>query len=218
MKLFYSPASPFARKVRAAAIELGLSDRLELETIDTAPGKPNRAYAQAYNPLRKIPALLCDDGTTVYDSTLICEYLDSLAGGGRIVPRQDAPHRWRVMTNHTLAQGMTEACILIRYETAVRPEEHRWQVWIDDQWDRIESGLQWFTHNSAELSDPINIAHLALGSLLGYIDFRMPERAWRSRFPLVKDWYERLERRPSFQQTRPAAPPAAAAQAPGVTK
>ena len=86
MKLFYSPASPFARKARAAAIELGLSDRVELEFVDTAPGKPNRAYAQAYNPLRKIPALLCDDGATIYDSTLICEYLDVLAGGGKPAP------------------------------------------------------------------------------------------------------------------------------------
>ncbi len=215
MKLFYSPASPFARKVRTAAIELGLSERLELEIIDTAPGKPNRPYGEAYNPLRKIPALLCEDGSTVYDSTLICEYLDNMAGGGRIVPRQDAPHRWRVMTDHSLAQGMTEACILMRYETAVRPEERRWQVWIEDQWDRVESGLQWFTHNSAELSEPLNIAHLALGSLLGYIDFRMPERAWRSRFPLLADWNERLQRRPSFQQTRPVAPPAASAPAAG---
>ena len=215
MKLTFSPASPFARKVRAAAIELGLSERLELEIIDTAPGKPNRPYGEAYNPLRKIPALLCEDGSTVYDSTLICEYLDNMAGGGRIVPRQDAPHRWRVMTDHSLAQGMTEACILMRYETAVRPEERRWQVWIEDQWDRVESGLQWFTHNSAELSEPLNIAHLALGSLLGYIDFRMPERAWRSRFPLLADWNERLQRRPSFQQTRPVAPPAASAPAAG---
>jgi len=218
MKLFYSPASPFARKVRAAAIELGLSERMGLEIIDTAPGKPNRPYAQAHNPLRKIPALLCDDGTTIYDSTVICEYLDGLAGVGRIVPRPDAPHRWRVLTNHALAQGMCEASILIRYEMAVRPEERRWQVWIEDQWDRIDAGLEWFSHNSADLADPINIAHLALGSLLGYIDFRMPERPWRARFPLVKDWYERLERRPSFQQTRPVAPPGAPGQASGMGK
>jgi glutathione S-transferase len=212
MKLFYSPASPFARKVRAAAIELGLSERLELEIISTAPGKPDRAFAQAYNPLRKVPTLLCDDGSTVYDSTLICEYLDRLAGGGRLIPREGAPHRWRVMTNHTLATGLCEAGISIRYETALRPQERRWQVWVADQWDRIESGLTWFSHNSAELSDPINVAHLALGSLLGYLDFRMPERDWRARYPLLRDWFERLERRPSFQQTRPANPPGLAAQ------
>jgi len=205
MKLFFSPASPFARKVRAAAIELGLSDRIELEVVDTAPGKPNRAYANAHNPLRKIPALLCDDGTTVYDSPLICEYLNGLAGG-RLYPRPDAPHRWRVLTNHSLAHGMCEAALSIRYEMALRPEERRWQLWIDDQWDRIDAGLDWFSHNGAELAGPIDIAHLALGSVLGYLDFRMPERPWRPKFPLLKDWFERLERRPSFQQTRPVAP------------
>ncbi len=210
MKLFFSPASPYARKVRAAAIELGLSDRLALEQTDVVPGRPNRPYAQAHNPLRKIPALLIDDGTTIYDSTVICEYLDSLAGGGRIIPREP-PHRWRVLTNHALAQGMCDAAILIRYEMVIRPEERRWPVWIDDQWDRIDSGLEWFTRNSAELADPINVAHLALGSLLGYIDFRMPEREWRKRFPIVRDWFERIGRRPSFQQTWPASPPGAPA-------
>ncbi len=97
----------------------------------------------------------------------------------------------------------------------MRPEERRWQLWIDDQWDRIDAGLEWFSHNSAELADPLNIAHLALGSLLGYLDFRMPERAWRARFPLLKDWFEPLERRPSFQQTRPVAPPAPSPAASG---
>jgi glutathione S-transferase len=213
MKLFYSPASPYARKVRAAAIELGLGDRLALEVTDVVPTKPNRAYAAAHNPLRKIPALLTDDGTTLYDSTVLCEYLDSLAGGGRIIPRE-APHRWRVSTDHALAQGMCDAAILIRYEMVVRPQEHRWPSWIDDQWDRIEAGLQWFSQNAAQLDEPLNVAHLALGSLLGYLDFRMPERAWRSRFALLTEWFARLERRPSFQQTRPV--PVPAAPAPGV--
>ena len=213
MKLFYSPASPYARKVRAAAIELGLGDRLALEVTDVVPTKPNRAYAAAHNPLRKIPALLTDDGTTLYDSTVLCEYLDNLAGGGRIIPRE-APHRWRVSTDHALAQGMCDAAILIRYEMVVRPQEYRWPSWIDDQWDRIEAGLQWFSQNAAQLDEPLNVAHLALGSLLGYLDFRMPERAWRSRFALLTEWFARLERRPSFQQTRPV--PAPAAPAPGV--
>jgi glutathione S-transferase len=207
MKLFYSPASPYAREVRAAAIELGLSERLALEVTDVVPTRPNRAYAAAHNPLRKIPALLSDDGTTFFDSAVICEYFDSLVGGGRIIPRE-SPHRWRVLTNHALAQGMCDAAILIRYEMVIRPQEYRWQAWIDDQWDRIESGLQWFSQNSAELGEPINVAHLALGCLLGYLDFRMPERAWRTRFPILREWFERIERRPSFQQTQPAPAPA----------
>ena len=108
MKLHYAPQSPFARKVRAAAIELGLSGSIDLEYTEVVPGRPNRAYGQSHNPLRKIPALVIDDGTTIYDSTVICEYLDDLAGGGIIIP-QDRSRRWRVLTSHALAQGLCES-------------------------------------------------------------------------------------------------------------
>ena len=102
---------------------------------------------------------------------------------------------------------MCEACILIRYETAVRPEEHRWPVWIDDQWDRIDGGLEWFNAHPGELEGPADLGHLALGCLLGYLDLRMSHRPWRERFAQLTQWYERLEGRPSFQQTRPGAVP-----------
>jgi glutathione S-transferase len=207
MKLHYAPQSPFARKVRAAAIELGLSDRIELEYTEVVPGQPNRIYGQSHNPLRKIPALVTDDGATIYDSTVICEYLDAVAGGNIIVPR-DGPRRWRVLTHHALAQALCESVILIRYETWLRPEQLRWSGWIDEHWDKIYSGLGWFEENDAELGEPINIAHLALGSLLGYIDFRWPDNEWRHRFTAVSRWFDQLERRPSFLQTKPTPPPA----------
>jgi glutathione S-transferase len=206
MKLLYAPQSPFARKVRAAAIELGLGKRIDLEYTEVVPGQPNRAYGQSYNPLRKIPALVTDDGATIYDSTVICEYLDDLAGGGIIVPREGS-RRWRVLTNHALAQGLCDSVILIRYETWLRPKALRWPSWIDEHWDKIYSGLAWFDQNNADLGEPVNIAHLALGSLLGYIDFRWSDNGWRHRFPTVSRWFEQLERRPSFLQTRPTLPP-----------
>jgi glutathione S-transferase len=207
MKLFYAPQSPFARKVRAAAIELGLDDRIELAYTEVVPGRPNADYAQSRNPLRKIPALVTDSGETIFDSTVICEYLDTLAGGGILIPR-DASKRWRVLTNHALAQGLCESVILIRYETWLRPEATRWSTWIDDHWDKINSGLNWFDHNRAELNEPINVAHLALGSLLGYADFRWPELGWRTRFKGVGEWFAQIERRPSFSKTKPEPPPA----------
>jgi len=203
MKLFYAPQSPFARKVRAAAIELGLAEQLQLEYVEVVPGQPNTAFAQSRNPLRKIPALVTDAGETIFDSTVICEYLDALTGGGVLIPR-DMQQRWRVLTNHALAQGMCESVILIRYETWLRPEAVRWSVWVDDHWDKIDSGLDWFEQNGSELSEPVNLAHLALGSLLGYIDFRWPDRGWRYRFPTLCAWFAHLEQRPSFLQTRPA--------------
>ena len=206
MKLHYAPQSPFARKARAAAIELGLSGSIDLEYTEVVPGHPNRAFGQSHNPLRKIPALVLDDGTTIYDSTVICEYLDDLAGGGIIIP-QFTSRRWRVLTNHALAQGMCDFVILIRYETWLRPEALRWSSWTDEHWDKINSGLAWFDQNNAELDGSVNVAHLALGSLLGYIDFRWPENGWRGRFPSVSVWFAELERRPSFLETRPTVPP-----------
>ena len=201
MKLHYAPQSPFARKVRAAAIELGLSGSIDLEYTEVVPGSPNRAYGQSHNPLRKIPALVIDDSTTIYDSTVICEYLDDLAGGGIIIP-QDTSRRWRVLTNHALAQGLCDFVILIRYEIWLRPEALRWSSWTDEHWDKINSGLAWFDQNNAELDGSVNVAHLALGSLLGYIDFRWPENGWRDRFPSVSVWFAELERRPSFSRNQ----------------
>ena len=121
MKLMYAPASPFARKVRVAAIELGLGDAVELVFTKVSPGSPNEAYARNYNPLRKIPALELEDSTVLYDSTVICEYLDARAGGG-IIPGVD-DDRWRVLTRHALAQGMCDAAILLRYELGCGPRK-----------------------------------------------------------------------------------------------
>jgi glutathione S-transferase len=205
MKLFFAPQSPFARKVRAAAIELSLGDRLELEYAEVVPGRPNEAFARL-NPLRKVPALVTDAGETIYDSTVICEYLDALCGGDRLIPR-DAARRWRVLTCHALAQGMCESVILIRYETWLRPEPLRWPVWINEHWSKIHTGLGWFEANAAELEGPVNVAHLALGCMLGYADFRWPDHGWRKQFPGVAAWFARLEQRPSFAQTRSEAPP-----------
>jgi glutathione S-transferase len=106
MKLFYAPQSPFARKVRAAAIELGLGDRIALEYTEVVPGQPNGSFGRLHNPLRKIPALLTVDGATIYDSTVICEYLDDLAGGGTTITRE-ASRRWRVLVARGPTMGIT---------------------------------------------------------------------------------------------------------------
>lgn len=207
MKLLYAPTSPFARKVRAAAIELGLSDRIQLEHVQVAPGKPNRDYARSHNPLRKIPALVTPQGMTIFDSTVICEYLDALAGGGAIIPPAgDA--RWRVLTNHSVAQGICDAAVLVRYETWLRPEAYRWSEWTEDQSDRIVSGIAWFEQRPAELEGPLNLGHLALGCALGYIDFRYPEHDWKTGHPTLAAWFATLMQRPSFALTMPENPPA----------
>lgn len=209
MKLMYAPQSPFARKVRAAAIELGFADRLDLVYAEVVPGKENAPFAESVNPLRKIPALILEDGETVIvDSTVICEFLDALAGGGRLIPAS-GPERWRVLSQHAVAQGMCEAVILVRYETWLRPAKLRWQAWLDDQWNKIWSGLAWFDCDAGRMlqEGSIDISQLALACCLGYIDFRYPERKWASRFPRVADWYEKVVLRPSLVKTKPQNPP-----------
>jgi glutathione S-transferase len=205
MKLMHTPQSPFARKVRVAAIELGLGDEIEPVLQAVAPVKENADYAANVNPLRKIPALLLDDGQVLYDSTVICEYLDDLAGGGQIIPAP-GPDRWDVLTQHALAQGMMEAAVLVRYETWLRPEELRWPDYVDDQWDRIESGLDWFEAHARGLEGPVNITHIALGCLLGYLDFRWPDAGWRDGHSRLTSWSNWLGRRDSFKQTAPKDP------------
>jgi glutathione S-transferase len=207
MKLLYAPTSPFARKVRAAAIELGLQERMELEFTLAMPTKPNRDYARSHNPLRKIPALVTDDGATIFDSTVICEYLDALAGGGKLIPREGGA-RWQVLTNHALAQGMAEAAVLTRYETWLRPEALRWPEFAADQWDRIDAGIAWFEAHPEALAGPVNVAHLMLGCTLGYLDFRSPEHDWRMGNPAAAAWFAELSQRPSFALTIPENPPA----------
>jgi glutathione S-transferase len=211
MRLMYAPQSPFARKVRAATIELGFSDRIELEYVEVVPCGENLAFAEFVNPLRKIPALILDDGETVIvDSTVICEFLDALAGGGRLIPAS-GPDRWRVLSQHAIAQGMCEAVILVRYETWLRPVAKRWSDWLDDQWDKIWSGLAWFERGAGRVLlkglQATDISQLALACCLGYVDFRYPETNWPARFPRFADWYQEIAVRPSLMKTSPQNPP-----------
>jgi glutathione S-transferase len=142
MKLTFSPASPFARKVRIAAIETGLIDRIEFVPTTVVPGQPNDEYANLY-PLKKLPALILDNGEVIVDSYVIVEYLDELAGGGKLIPAS-GPTRWRVKSDHSLIQGMLDSMLLCRYEKMVRPAGLQWQAWSDDHWNRAWRGMALF--------------------------------------------------------------------------
>ncbi len=150
MKLTFAPASPYARKVRISAIELGLIDRIAFVPTAVQPGKFNEDYSQTINPLRKLPALILDDGSTIVNSFVIAEYLDDLAGGGKLFPAS-GPDKWKRKTEHSILQGMLEAMLLCRYEKMLRPEEKRWQTWYDDQWDRAWHGFALFEAEARDL-------------------------------------------------------------------
>jgi len=205
MKLTFSPGSPYARKVRIAAIELGLIDRIALVPTAVQPGKFNEDYSRTVNPLRKLPALILDDGSTIVDSFVIAEYLDDLAGGGKLFPAE-GPDKWKRKTEHSIIQGMLEAMLLCRYEKAVRPENLRWQTWLDDRWDRAWQGFALFESLPSTFTRPFDITQIALICVLGYADFRFPDCGWRKAFPKLTAFNEKMMQRPSVKDTVP--PPA----------
>jgi len=203
MKLHFSPASPFARKVRVAAAELGLEDKVELVPTRVAPGNPNQEYAARYNPLRRIPALTIDDGTSIIDSKTICEYLDNLDGRGQLVPKGGS-RRWKVLSDYAIADGMMELAVLLRYETFLRPEQHRWPDIIEDHFDKISNGLKFFDAKIQASGDKFELSQIALACVLGYLDFRFADYDWRTESPNLAAWHEVIAKRPSYLNTEPA--------------
>jgi glutathione S-transferase len=202
MKLTFSPGSPFARKVRIAAIELGLIDRIELTPASVAPTQKNEAYSHDISPVRKLPALILDDGNVIVDSYVITEYLDELAGGNKLIPAS-GPARWKVKSEHSILQGMTDAMLLCRYEVGVRPKELLWQAWYDDQWDRAWQGLTRFESHPDILTRPLDAAQIALVCVLGYADFRFPDCGWRKAFPKLDAFHDRMLQRESVKISVP---------------
>jgi glutathione S-transferase len=205
MKLTFSPASPFARKVRIAAIELGLIDKVEFVPATVAPGQPNDQYSHDINPLKKLPALILDNGDVVLDSYVIVEYLDELAGGGKLIPASGAA-RWKVKSDHSLLQGMLDSMLLCRYERMVRPQGLQWQAWSDDHWNRACNGMARFEKQADVLSRPFDVVQIGLVCVLGYADFRIADCGWRKAYPKLDAFHERMLARPSVKISAP--PPA----------
>jgi glutathione S-transferase len=206
MKLTFSPASPFARKVRIAAIELGLIDRIEFTPATVVPGQPNDQYSHDINPVKKLPALILDNGDVIIDSYVIVEYLDELAGGGKLIPAS-GPTRWKVKSDHSLLQGMLDSMLLCRYERMVRPQGLQWQAWSDDHWNRAWNGMARFEKQTDMLSRPaLDVAQIGLVCVLGYADFRFPDCGWRKAYPKLDAFHEKMLTRPSVKVSVP--PPA----------
>ena len=195
-----SPLSPFGRKVRIAADMLGLSEQIQIVAADT--GNPEDDLRRQ-NPLGKIPVLLAEDDTAFYDSGVILEYLDHLAGGGRIVPTGKA--RFSALTHQALFDGLMDACILRVYEARWRPAEHHVQPWLDHQTGKVERAL---AHAEAAHSTPaaeLHLGHITQACALGYLDFRFGG-TWRADYPKLVAWLEDFAARvPSFAATKPPA-------------
>ena len=192
-----SPASPFGRKVKISAFLLGLMERIAVSEADTLD--PNDTLRQQ-NPLGKIPVLLLENGTGLYDSRVIVEYLDHLAGGGTILPLGDA--RFEALRQQALADGIMDAALLQVYEARWRPEDRRDRNWLEHQEGKVSRGLAYAEANLSRPAENLHVGHIALACALGYLDLRMEGR-WRSAHPKLVTWLDDFAGRvPAFEQTR----------------
>ncbi|MGH6973534.1 MAG: glutathione S-transferase [Stellaceae bacterium] len=206
MKLRYWPSSPFVRKALVLAIETGLDKSIERVPTTVTPVQPNEDLSHQ-NPLMKLPTLVTDDGEVLFDSRVICEYLDGLHSGPKLFPPAGKA-RWTALRQQALGDGILDAGVLGRYETAVRPKNKQWAEWSAGQMRKIRNGLTTLdaTAKDGGLGGPLTIGQIAAGCALGYLDFRYAGEGWRERHPALAKWYADFAKRQSMLTTVP--PPA----------
>ncbi len=202
MRLYSAETSPYARKLRILLLETGQSNDVEIVSAYGTPIDP-QTMPVAQNPLGKLPALERSDGPAIYDSRVICRYLDARAGG-RLYP--EGNRLWETLTLEATADGILDAAILMVYEVRVRPEDKRLPEWVEGQWSKITRAIEaienrWMSH----LKGPLDMGQIAVACALGYIDFRHPSRDWRAGNPALAAWFVEFSKRESFANTLPPA-------------
>lgn len=202
MRLYGSLTSPFVRKVRVLLLETGQQDAVAFVLASGTPLDPGTTPT-ALNPLGKVPCLERSDGPAIYDSRVICRYLDARAGS-RLYPPE--PRLWEALTLEATADGIMEAVVNITYESRLRPEEHRLSAVVDGLWLKVARSLdvledRWIGY----LAGPVDAAQIAIGCALSYLDLRASDREWRTGRPALAAWFEAFDGRPSMQATRPPA-------------
>jgi len=203
MKLRFAHASPYVRKVRVLIREAGLTEKVDENEVHTTPmSTSDELWAE--NPTGRIPVLVLDDGSTLYDSRVITQYLDNQHGGRKLYPESGAA-RWMVMRQEAVAEGLLDSAVNIRYEMALRPESLRWNDWIEAQLRKVRSALDAMEADVGNLGEEVTMAHIAFGAALGYLDYRFGDLGWRAAHPKLAAWYEAFEKRPAMMETRPPA-------------
>ncbi|MGH6814230.1 MAG: glutathione S-transferase family protein [Hyphomicrobiaceae bacterium] len=202
MKLLSHPFSPYARKVRLTAAMKGLLERMSVETVDA--NIVDNPILKSANPLRKIPVLVLDDGSRLFDSAVICEYLDTLEPTPRLFPSGGA-ERFKTLTLGALGDGILDAAILLVYEKRFRPEDKWVTTWTDRQQLKIDTALAHLEKNPPVWESHPDYGHIALASALGYLDFRH-EGKWRAAQLRLVAWLDRFAATvPAFAETKPTA-------------
>lgn len=205
MRLYYSPTSPYVRKVMVVLHETGQLAEVELVSGSGSPVDPGGAPLEA-NPLGKVPALERPDGPALYDSRVICRYLDASAkdgAGGGLYP--EGARLWDTLTVEATGDGILDAALLMVYEGRLRPEELRFAPWVEGQWAKVDRALdaletRWMAH----LEGPLDAGQIAVGCALGYLGFRHGARGWRTGRPALAEWFDGFAARPSMVATLPS--------------
>ena len=198
MQLLQSGPSPYVRKVHITVQAKGLGDQVEVIARDDSRVEELRKN----NPLGKIPVLLTDDGA-IFDSHVICEYLDSLAPQPTLFPAANAG-RWQALTMAAMADGMLDAALLLVYEGRYRPEEHRVQSWVDMQQGKIDAALAQLESAPPAWDAHPHYGHITVACALGYLDFRHGGR-WRDNAPRMVEWLDNFAAAvPAYGATMPA--------------
>jgi glutathione S-transferase len=196
MKLFYQTHSPYARKVLVLAHELGIESRLEVIHHETSPTSPNETIYKA-NPLGKVPVLILPDGTALFDSIVICEYLDDLNDGPKLIP-QKGPERYEALRLQALAQGICDVGIKLRWEVERRPEALRYPAYAEGQAYKLEEAYR-FIEKNIDLNGPLTLGHIALATALDWIAFRnLSDFSSQQR---LTEWQQTFCERASMQAT-----------------
>lgn len=199
-EVYSSPATPFGRKVLVAAAEMGLSDQIKVTMASGTAVDPG-TMPVAQNPLGKIPVLIRPEGDALFDSRVICRYLDQVSGAG-LYPDGDA--LWEVLVLEALADGMTDAALLVVYEARIRPEALHYPPWVEGQWAKVARALDaveadWLPR----LREKPDMGQIALACGLGYLDFRLAVRDWRRGRPGLAAWFADFSQRRSMLATAP---------------
>ena len=201
MLLYHSPTSPFVRKVMATAHHLGLADSIECRRGQPSPVKPDPVLS-ADNPLGKVPAAALPDGTLLADSRSICEWLASQGKDPGYLPAP-GPARWPVLELHALGDGILDAAVQSRYETAVRPQALFWPEWRAGQMAKIDATIARLNALTDRLAGPLTLGSVTVGCALGYLDLRFGDHDWRSANPRLAIWWAAFDETDAMARTRP---------------
>ena len=196
MKLAHSPASPYVRKVTACAIKRGIDNKIERLKIGTT----DPALLQ-YNPLSKVPTLVTDDGACIYDSPVICEYLDSIGSAPKLFPAP-GPARWKALTQMALGDGILDATQPRRRELTLPQDEGR-KSYIELQQGKVKRAVDLLEKEAATLGELATIGEITIGCALGYLDFRYANEPWRPGHPKLEAWYAKVVKLPPLAETMP---------------